>query len=101
MNVDNNKGVDEIISAEVEKYDVGYDVIFYDEYSNKKHFSTIEYVALGQARNLVLGYGDGNIGDEYYDCYQLFFFNVSGRFVTCKFYNEFNDALEQFKLWIQ
>lgn len=28
MNVDNNKGVDEIISAEVEKYEVGYDVIF-------------------------------------------------------------------------
>lgn len=24
MNVDNDKGVDEIISAEVEKYDVGY-----------------------------------------------------------------------------
>lgn len=37
MNVDNNKGVDEIISAEVEKYEVGYDVIFYDEYSNKKN----------------------------------------------------------------
>ena len=42
MNVDNDKGVDEIISAEVEKYDVGYDVIFYDEYSKiQKLYKTI------------------------------------------------------------
>ncbi len=100
MNIDNNKSVDEIISAEVEKYEVGYDVYFYDEYSNKKHVSTIEYVYLGQARNLVLSVGDGNIGDEDYDCYQVFFFDVSDRFVGCKFYNKLNDALKEFKLWV-